>query len=134
MRFRNVATHFVGYAQDDSDLKGVPVRPLETLDAGYVNELAAADGRQLLVGEMAPRATRTEAKAFLIVAADDPFDAAPVVRTVRFRLAESMRATVIGGDGKVALTSDAEGRLCFPLASSAGALLVVTGMADGKSM
>ena len=130
MRFRNVATHFVGFAADDPDLKGLPVVSPAELDAGYVTGLAAADGRPLLVGEMAPRASGTDAKAFLVVAAEDPFDTAPAVRAVRFRLADGLRATVIGGEGKVALTPDAEGRLSFPLASSAGALLVVAGAAD----
>ena len=130
MRFRNVATHFVGYAADDPDLKGLPVVSPAELDAGYVTGLGAADGRPLLVGEMAPRAAGTEAKAFLVVATEDPFDESPAVRTVRFRLGEGLRATVIGGAGEIAPVADAEGRLGFPLASSAGALLIVTGVVD----
>lgn len=125
MRFRNVSTHFVGFPVDCPCLQRVADRPVASLDDGYVRGLSAADGDRLVVGIMVPRTDGNRERAYFVQAADDPFDKVPHVRTVRFSLAEGFKAKVVGGDGVVAIDRDANGNLCFPLASSSGAIVVV---------
>ena len=125
MRFRNKATHFVGFADGCVDLAGMPVRPVASLDAGSFIALCADDGGKLLVGEMAAR-KEGDGDAVLICAADDPYDKAPKKRTIRFRVKDGCEVRAVGGQGPFPLAKAEDGTLSFEMSSSAGVLLVAS--------
>ena len=127
MRFRNVATYFVGFPQDCEDLKlSSDVKPIKALDDGFIRNLCALDGDRLVVGAMAARKDGCVDRAYFVLAADDPFDEVHKTRSVRFALAEGFSAKVHGGSGRIALGADADGNKVFNLESCAGALIVVS--------
>ena len=127
MRFRNTATYFVGFPSGCADLsKTTDAKPIEALDDGFVRNLRAADGDRLVVGGMAPRMNGCSERAYFVLAADDPYDEAPKRRMVSFALAEGFKARVVGGEGDVPLGTDSSGSRTFGLASSSGALIVIS--------
>ena len=132
MRFRNVATSFVGFPKGCNDLKGIPDEPVAWFDDDFVRGLSAEDGDRLVVGAMLPRSGNAAERAYFVLAADDPCDKAPRERTVRFKLPDGLSAKVVGGSGIVAPTKAADGTLRFPLVSSAGALVVVSKCEGGN--
>lgn len=125
MRFRNKATHFVGFADGCVDLAGMPIRPVSSLDAGSFLALRAEDGGKLLVGEMTAR-MEGASDAVLICAADDPYDKAPKKRTIRFRIKDGGEVRAIGGQGPISLVKAEDGTFSFKMSSSAGVLLVAS--------
>ena len=125
MRFRNKATHFVGFTDGCGDLAGMPVRPVASLDAGSFLALCADDGGKLLVGEMVAR-KEGGGDAVLICAADDPYDKSPRKRTIRFRAKDGCEVRAVGGQGSIPLARAEDGTLSFEMSSSAGVLLVVS--------
>ena len=125
MRFRNKATHFVGFADGCVDLAGMPIRPVSSLDAGSFLALRAEDGGKLLVGEMTAR-MEGASDAVLICAADDPYDKAPKKRTIRFRIKDGGEVRAIGGQGSISLVKAEDGTFSFKMSSSAGVLLVAS--------
>ena len=126
MRFKNTATWFVGFPADSPELKYVDDRPIAAFDDGFVRGLSAEDGGRLLVGAMSPRTQGCRDRAYFVFAADDPFDESPRTRTVKFKLADGFKASVLGGNGNMPLGMDAEGNRSFKLDSSAGALVVIS--------
>ena len=119
MRYRNVATHFVGFpATEKLDTVGIQVK--DRLACGPFADIRAVDGSPLLVGEMVARAG--DAKALFVLAADDMYDRHPVVHEVCVR-AKGVR--VFGGAGEVKATVGADGVVRVPLASNAAVLIEV---------
>ena len=119
MRFRNVATRFVGFAAD------VPYRPSMPFagapdDAGYPR---ASNGAALLVGEMVARDSASRARAYFVTAADDPCDAHPAAFELIFNFKEK-KATAFGGRGPIPVTRHADGSCSVPILSCGGVLLV----------
>ena len=120
MRYRNLATHFVGFpASEKLDTVGIAVA--DRLAAAGFADLAAADGAPLLVGEMAAR-DGSAGRALFVLAADDMYDRHPATHRVRFRSSRPVRAC--GGNGPVAVADEGAGVLSVPLASNAAVLLV----------
>ena len=127
MRFRNVATYFVGFPQNCEDLKlSEDEKPVEALDDGFMRNLRALDGDRLVVGAMVARKEGCADRAYFVLAADDPFDEAHKTRSVRFALAEGFSAKVHGWSGNIALGTGDDGNKVFNLESCAGVLIVVS--------
>ena len=127
MRFRNKATHFVGFDDGCVDLAGTPIRPVASLDAGSFLGLCANDGGKLIVGEMAARKDGG-GDAVLICAADEPYDKTFKMRAIRFRIKDGCEVHAIGGQGPFPLTSAEDGTFSFKMSSSAGVLLMANTM------
>lgn len=124
MRFRSVATHFVGFPAEER-LDTIGVRVLRELDAAGFGGVRADDGAALLVGEMAARDASSPERAIFVMAADDMYDRHPARRVVRFRTARGdVRA--FGPGGLVPLAKGAaEGEWTFTVDSSSAVLVVV---------
>ncbi len=110
MRYRNVATHKLGF---DISKKA--------LDLAAFKDISVAEGGRLVVGEM--RARRGEGAAFLAVASDDPHDAGAPRKTLVFKPTGAFR--VLRPTGFCDATPEADGFVRLPLAS-AEAILVMT--------
>ncbi len=128
MRWRNAATHFVGFAPGEHALKTMPmVVPLRAFDNAGFHDLHATDGGRLVVGEMVPRvdaARSGRASAVFVFAADDPYDLSPKPREVRFRLADGLTPRVVGVNGEQDVYRTRDGIWSFPIMSSCGAFVV----------
>ena len=111
MRYRSVATHFVG---STSGLPSVSVPGL----SGIRSENASA----LVVGELAPRAGKTGMAAF-VVAADDPFDENPARTRILFK--SNGRVRVTGPDGARTIEPGPDGCSAVTVVSNAAVLLEV---------
>ena len=123
MRYRNTTTHYVGFpATNGFEKLGVPL-PRE-LDTGCFRELRTLEDTPLVVGEMVPRREDDGSRALFVVASGDPFDYAPAVRTLAFRVPDGRRVEVFAANGKVEPMHEADGLFTFPLAENAAALLV----------
>ena len=118
MRFRNVATRFVGFAPDS------PRRPLlphsaAPDDPGYVK---ASNGAPLVVGEMVARDPASGERAFFVTAADDPTDVQPTKFDIVFNV-KAKRVEAFGGSGAIPVTSRPDGSCSVPFASCQGVLI-----------
>ena len=51
MRYQNVATHLVGFENEDWSAKFENIKPQKALSCGFAQELTA-DGGSLVIGEM----------------------------------------------------------------------------------
>ena len=123
MRYRNTTTHYVGFpATNGFEKLGVPL-PRE-LDTGCFRELRTLEDTPLVVGEMVPRREDDGSRALFVVASGDPFDYAPAVRTLAFRIPDGRRVEVFAANGKVEPMHEADGLFTFPLAENAAVLLV----------
>ena len=124
MRFRNVATEYVGFDSQPEALKLVTEKkPVKSLDFCQFKDLCAEDRKALLVGCMTPRKGDSDVRALFVCAADDPFDKAQKSRTVKFRC-ESRRIRAFGGHGKVELKKLAHGVYSFPIESNEAVFVV----------
>ena len=124
MRFRNVATRFVGFpAQSPQNPKAAFSR-VDGLDCGPVRGLRAANGARLVVGEMAARDLAVSERALFVTAADDPADGHPAKFEVVFgSTAKNVKA--FGGSGAIPVVRRADGSCAVPMASCQGVLIVV---------
>ena len=111
MRFRNVATHFVGYGD------GCKVLP----SAGIFRSIRALDGLPVLVGEMMPRDKGSLARAILVFAADDPYDKCERSREIVFE-----SNGIVGGvspDGPFCVKREKDGLFKIKLKSNRAVLI-----------
>ena len=114
MRFRNVATHFVGF-------DGMP----DTLGAsGPFRSIKAMDGKPLLVGEMKPRGDAVREHALFVVAADDPYDRQCISRNIRVDVRCCIG--VVGCDGPISVKRGGDGMFTIPLRSNQAILLLAS--------
>lgn len=121
MRYRNVATHFVGFAPEEHlDTIGIAVRP--SLDAAGFADVKAADGAPLVVGEMAAREKGRPGALFVLVA-DDMYDRHPAVRTVRFRAPSGRRVRAWNGAGEAKVRDEGAGVFSVAVQSCGAVLL-----------
>lgn len=124
MRFRNVATEYVGFDSQPEALKLVEgKKAVSKVDFGSVRELRSPDDKALLVGCMVPRKGDSPVRALFVCAADDPFEKDPKVRSVRFKSA-AKRIKAFGISGTVEVRKVSPGVYEFPIASSTAVLLV----------
>lgn len=125
MRFRNTATHYVGFPEGCDDLKGVPVKSFASLDTGYFQNVRAEDGDRLVIGQMVERVpSGREAVALFVCAADDPYDTDCKKRKIVFKPGEGRRVKVVGGNGELPVAVAEDGTMSFEIASSGGALVI----------
>ncbi len=123
MKYRSVATTFVGYPETSPRNPTQPFSRVSRLDAAGVRGLHAGTNAPLLVGEMVARTPGSAKRALFVTAAWDPRDEqAPSVEKI-FLKAKAVKA--LGGEGPIPLTRMEKGFWSFPLASSAGALVEV---------
>lgn len=123
MKYRSVDTHLVGFGQEDGIAEtGIPVK--DVLDTGFFSDVETFEGTPLVVGEMTPRNPDDMSRALFVVAAGDPYDYAPAVRTVMFRTPQGRKAEVYGCDGLVPTVTEADGVQTFRLAENAAVMIV----------
>ncbi len=123
IEFRNVDTRLVGFEKHPDWLQGSDSTSIASLDGGFFRQLNADDGDALVVGIMTDRRGVPSRKALYVVAAEDPWDESPKMRTVSFEGAG--KVTAFAANGPVPLRRTAEGRhYAFDLKSN-GAVLVV---------
>lgn len=121
MKYRRVATHFVGF-KDPKWLSSVEQSPVAALDTGVFAELHAKDDEELLVGQMVSR-SNDGTYALFVCGADDPSDVSPKTYTVSFRADEySVRA--LSNNGVLPLERGADGSYTFTMHSNDGVLLI----------
>lgn len=137
MRFRRVQTHFTGFTGaaakwiEPDPRTGIPrvnVNMPDCASTAFFGDIRADDGGPLLVGEFVPRDASSRARAIFLFAADDPWDAHPAARTIRFRTAYTVSA--VGPDGAVRIDRAADGTCSLTLKSSRCAL--VTGLPPAR--
>ena len=123
MRFRNTDTHYVGFsAAKGLETLGVP-KP-ESLDTGCFSGVRTIEGTPLLIGEMVPRDWKDSSRALFLVASGDPYDVAPAMRTITFRIQNNMKAEAFGPMGAIELVRTDDGASMFPIAENGAVLLV----------
>ena len=123
MEFRSVDTRLVGFEKHPDWLKGSDSTSVAALDGGFFRQLKADDGDALVVGIMTDRRGVPARKALYVVAAEDPWDESPKVRTVSFEGAG--KVTAFAANGPVPLRRTAEGRrYAFDLKSNSAVLVV----------
>ena len=120
MRFRNVATRFVGFAVDSPHRPSISFAAAPD-DVGYPH---ASNGAALLVGEMVARDPANTARAYFVTAADDPCDMHPVSFELLFS-SKDKRVTAFGGQGPIPVTRRTDGSCSVPISSCGGVLLVM---------
>lgn len=115
MRYRNTATHLVGF--DGTEwLQNTPLRSKDTVDTGFFRDVCMADGSAAVVGEMVARKD-TGARAIFVFSADDPYDVADRTHVLRFRVPGG-RVRISGPDGEIRAELDADGIYRVPIHSS----------------
>ena len=123
MRYRNTATHYVGFASTNGmETLGVPL--LKALDTDAFVGLRTLEDTPLVVGELVPRGKDDGTRALFLVASGDPFDEAPAKRVVTFRVQDGHVAEVLGLTGPISPTFDADGIYKFNLEENSAALLI----------
>ena len=123
MEFRSVDTRLVGFDKRPDWLKGSDSASVAALDGGFFRQLKAEDGDALVVGILTDRRGVHSRKALYVVAAEDPWDESPKVRTVSFECVG--KASTFCADGPVPLKRTADGRrYAFDLKSNSAVLVV----------
>jgi len=122
MRFRNVATHLVGFAGVEGlDKLGVPL--LAEATTRRFSGVRTKEGTPLAVGEMVSREKKEGLDALFVVTSGDMFDYHPAVRTVTFRTAAT-KVRILTGLGEIEPTREPDGACSFLLAENAAALVM----------
>lgn len=121
MKFRTVATHFVGFPEKSKRNPALAFNRCDALDVGPFSGLRASNGAPLLVGEMVARSSTLFAKALFVTAADDPCDQNQKDFEVVFK---SASAIAFDGNGKVEVKRRDNGLFSVPISSCRGLLLV----------
>ena len=120
MRFRNVETHFVGFAAYAQYAPNMPINKINVLDVGSFSGVRASNGASILVGEMVAR-DGSRANALYITAADDPLDEHNAIFNILFK-ARNIQA--FGSKGKIEVRNLPDGSCAVPISSCEGVLLV----------
>lgn len=120
MRYRNVATHFVGFTQ--AALAGVNQQAVAALTTDTFADVQADNGSPLLIGEMVARAGNG-AKALMICAADDYTDTDHKNYRVTFR-ADGKTVIAMNWDGWLTVQKHEDGSYSVPIYSNGGVLLI----------
>ncbi len=124
MKFRNFATHFVGFTAQSPQRPGRNVRTVGSLESGPFKGLHAAEGGRLIVGEMKPRKASSRKMAVFVTAADDPRDVNHSTVDVVF---PTKGVKAYGGHGEMPVRKLPDGTFAVALPSCEGVLLVCKG-------
>ena len=119
MKYRSVATHLVGYGDEEWKADFPEVMSKDSLDTGFVRGLRA-DKAKLVVGQMVHKEDSGRAALF-VCNASDPFDTDNSVSTVRFS-SHGRSVTLHSGEGSPILMRDGD-EYRFELKSSHGAMI-----------
>ena len=122
MKYRSQSTFLVGSAGTNDWFTASGQLPVRQFGDEAFRGLCADDGGPLVVGSMVARSGNCDRAAF-VCAADDPYDCAPQMRTVRFRC-EGRAVKAYGTDGEIPLARSEDGVYSFKLQSNRAALLV----------
>lgn len=122
MKYRRVATHFVGFDKNSEYLRAVKQSPISALNTGVFENLHANNGEELVVGQMVSR-KNDGTYALFVCGADDPNDTAPKTYTVTFRT-NDYKVRAISNKGEVALTAHQDGAYTFEMHSNDGVLII----------
>ncbi len=120
MRYRNVSTHFIGFAGNE-DMAAVHQEPISTLNTGVFFDVHA-DNAPLVAGQMVSR-SNDGAVALMLCTADDHHDKANKPVTIRFGVMDGKSVQVIGGSGKLPLIREADGTYSVTIRSNDGVLI-----------
>ena len=123
MKLRNVAAHFVGFGGLRGELVKYEIVPADRADTDGFSGICAADGSDLVVGEMMPRKEDDSIRAIFVFGADDCGDDRRKTHTVRFDAKGKIRA--FGPNGRIDVGSTADGHCSFELADNSAALVVL---------
>ncbi|MBR4370139.1 MAG: hypothetical protein IKS92_03775, partial [Victivallales bacterium] len=119
MRFRNASTHFVGFKADSPWLAKLQnTKPVEALNTGIFRDVKAANGEELIIGQMVSR-TADGSYALMVFAADDPMDKSNKTFNVTFRC-DDFNVKAVGAP----LTKKADGSYILTMKTCGGALIV----------
>ena len=125
MRFRNVATHFVGRWANSDELARYRIVPIERVETGFFRHLASCDGTKLIVGEMVARQNGDAARALFVFVADDPTDVRSATHEVRFMSTEG-ELSVFGMNGRISCAFGPDGMRILRLKDNDFALIVLS--------
>ena len=121
MKFKNVATCFVGFPEKGAGVPGLGFSRADKLDFGPFAGLHASNGARLLVGGMEPRDPNVKARALHVTAVDDPGDGNHADFEIVF---SADHAKAFGGNGPVPVRKLDDGTCAVPIASCGAVLLV----------
>ena len=123
MRYRSTATHYVGFAATNGlETLGVPL--LDVLDTASFRSLHTLESTPLVVGEMTPRGKDDGTRALFVVASGDPFDYAPAVRTLFFRVPQERGVEAFGPNGPEKLIREVDGSYTLRIAENSAVMLI----------
>lgn len=123
MRFRNTATHFIGFKDHAEEIPARTARSLDKLDNGFFMDVKASDGSQLVIGEMTARNPEDRAKALFVFAAGDVNDERRAEHVVEFRVRGFGRVSALGPDGRIDLARGEDGRCSFRIKDNSCAII-----------
>ena len=123
MQYRCVDTYFVGNNRDVCDFCLDDEKQCESLSIGVAEDLHAENGALLIVGQMKHRKDKDIPDAFMICAADDPYDLHNQGNVISFRT-DAKNVKLYTGTGSVLLYAGSDNVYHFKLLSCHGALLV----------
>ena len=122
MKYRRTATHFVGFAEDDPDLRMLAYKPVDALSTGIFFDVKGE--APVVIGQMVGK-NAEDGYALMIAAADDPQDAHNKSYEVTFRANTQLTRTFTayrGGESST-LLPDADGVYHVPMTSCGGVLV-----------
>ena len=123
MKYRRTSTAFVGF-EGTGWLDGSGQESVDAFDNGIFEDVRMEDGSPLVAGSMESR-DGSRASAIFVCSADDPYDEAPAVHTLRFKTSRK-KISACRCDGPVELTKDSEGYWTLTLASNQAAIIEVS--------
>lgn len=121
MKYRNTATHFVGFTADSPEMKFLNQEPMESLNTGIFFDVKADNGAPLVIGQMVSR-TDDGSYALMICASDDSSDLGTESYHVVFRV-NNRSVQAIGGNGELPVTQLEDGSYSVPISSNKGILI-----------
>ena len=122
MRYRNVATHFVGEWPRQLELGKCGIEAVHSCDTGFFVNLAATDGSPILVGEMVSRCEDDNGRALWVFGADDPADARGRVHEISFK-STAERVSAVGPNGPVPCSRNLDGTCSFKMTDNSYVLI-----------
>ena len=120
MKYRRVATHFVGM-KGTEDMDGVGQEAIDSLNTGVFTDFKADNGAPLLVGEMVSR-HQDGSVALMVCAADDHHEEDPKSYNLTFRC-DNRCIRALGGEGYLPVTKLENGYYSVPINSNQGVLI-----------
>lgn len=118
MRFRNVSTHFVGFAPDSQWIRRAEDKPVDELNTGIFMGVKAENGEELIIGQMVSR-DNDGSYALMLFGADDPMDKEYKDYNVTFRC-DGYKVRCTGAP----ISQNPDGSYTVALGSNRGALVI----------